>query len=361
MQRLTTGQSYVIAGVEIAKAECIMSEKRNDTPTIALIGTGMWGRNIARNLANLGALAGICDTAPERAKQVADEHGVAAMGLDDILGNPAIAGVAVATPSSSHYDLAIAALAAGKHIYVEKPLALTLADAEAIAQAAATAKRQVMLGHLLRYHDAFITLAQAVAEGQIGKLRHIRASRLAPGRVRANESALYDLCPHDLAMIYHLVNGAEAEQVSCHMISHITPGVDDIVTAQIGFANGVSATIQANWMNPVKVHNLTVVGDEASLVFDDTKLWKNKLTRYPMRIKRDALNPDLERGEAEAMPLPDSEPLKDEMQAFINMVKTNQPPRTDITEALYVQRLLNQMQMNADQKLSAIDKTDATG
>ena len=217
MQRLTTGQSCVIAKVEIAKADDIMSKKRNDTPAIALIGTGMWGYNIARNLADLGALAGVCDSAPERPKQVADQYGVAAMELNDILGDPAIAGVALATPSSSHYDLAIAALAARKHIYVEKPLTLTLDNAEAIAKAAEAAKRQVMLGHLLRYHAAFITLAQAVEEGQIGKMCHIRASRLAPGRVRANESALYDLCPHDLAMIYHLVKGAEAEQVSAHV------------------------------------------------------------------------------------------------------------------------------------------------
>ena len=332
-----------------------MPKQPSDKPAIALIGTGMWGQNIARNLAQLGVLAGICDTAPERAQPIADQHGVAVMRFDDILSHPDIKGVALATPAPSHHDLAIASLNAGKHIYIEKPLALTLADGEAIAQAAATANRHVMLGHLLRYHSAFIACAKAVEQGQIGTMRHIRASRLAPGRVRATESALFDLCPHDLAMIYHLVKGAEADHVSCHMISHITPGVDDIVTAQIGFANGVSATIQANWMNPVKVHNLTIVGDEAALVFDDNKPWESKLTRYPMRILRDRHNPSLERGEPEPMPLPASEPLKDEMQAFVNMVKTNQPPPTDLTEALYVQRLLDRMQANASQKLSIHD------
>ena len=352
MQRLTTRQSCVIAMVKIVKAEYTMSKQPNDKPVIALIGTGMWGQNIARNLAHLGVLAGICDSEPDRAKHIADQHGVAVMSFDDILANSDIDGVALATPAPSHHDLAVATLEAGKHIYIEKPLALTLADAEAIAKAAAAANRQVMLGHLLRYHSAFIACAKAVEQGQIGKMRHIRASRLAAGRVRATESALFDLCPHDLAMIYHLVKGAEAQHVSCHMISHITPGIDDIVTAQIGFANGVSATIQANWMNPVKVHNLTIVGDEASLVFDDTKPWESKLTRYPMRILRNKHTPNLECGEPEPIPLPPSEPLKDEMQAFINMVKTNQPAPTDLTEALYVQRLLDQMEKHASQKLS---------
>ena len=333
-----------------------MPKQPNDTPAIALIGTGMWGQNIARNLAHLGVLVGICDSHSERAKHIADQHGVSVMAFDDILANSDIAGVALATPAPSHHDLAVAALEAGKHIYVEKPLALTLADAESIARAASAAKRHVMLGHLLRYHSAFLACAQAVEQGKIGKMRHIRASRLAPGRVRATESALYDLCPHDLAMIYHLVKGAEAEQVSCHMISHITPGIDDIVTAQIGFANGVSATVQANWMNPVKVHNLTIVGDEASLVFDDTKPWDSKLTRYPMRIQRDPLNPNLERGEPEVIALPASEPLKDEMQAFVNMVKTNQAAPTDLTEALYVQNLLARMEKQASQNLTNHDQ-----
>ena len=336
------------------------------TRNVALIGAGLWGRHIARNLAGLGALKGICDHSHEQAAQIAassgeaysgDTYPVAVLSLDDILADPDIAGVAIATPAPSHHDIAIKALAAGKHIYVEKPLALSLAEATAIADAASAAGKHVMLGHLLRYHAAFIALDAAVAAGQIGALTHIRASRLAPGRIRATESALYDLCPHDLAMIHRLMRGAEPTHISCQMICHITPGVDDIVTADMGFANGVSASIQANWMNPVKVHNLTVIGDEAALVFDDTKPWEAKLTRYPMRIIRHDSAPDLERGEAVPIPITASEPLKDEMRAFLTMIETNTPPPSDIAEALYVQRLLERMENSTAQHLSRFKKS----
>ena len=331
------------------------SEKKLTTNT-ALIGAGLWGRNIARNLAALGALKGIYDRSHEQAAHIAencsDSYDVHTLTLDDILTDPDITGVAIATPAPSHHDLAIRALAAGKHIYVEKPLALSVAEAEAIATAAKQAGKHVMLGHLLRYHAAFMALDAAVKAGQIGQLTHIRASRLAPGRVRATESALYDLCPHDLAMMCQLMGGAEPVHVSCQMICHITDGIDDIIHADFGFANGVTASIQANWMNPVKVHNLTVIGDEASLVFDDTKPWESKLVRYPMRIIRDKTSPDLSLGEGEPIPLPASEPLKDEMRAFLTMMETNTPPPSDIAEALYVQHMLEQMEVNAAQQLS---------
>ncbi len=132
----------------------------------ALIGAGLWGRNIARNLAALGALKGIYDQSHEQAAQIADKcsdtYNVHTLALDDILNDPDIIGVAIATPAPSHHDLAIRALAAGKHIYVEKPLALSLVEAEAIAAAAKQAGKHVMLGHLLRYHAAFIALDAAV-------------------------------------------------------------------------------------------------------------------------------------------------------------------------------------------------------
>lgn len=332
----------------------------SSSPKTALIGAGLWGRNIARNLSQLGALKGIYDQSVAQATQIAencsDQYKVSVLSLDHILADPDIEGVAIATPAPSHHDLAIKALAAGKHIYVEKPLALSLAEAESIANAAKQAGKHVMLGHLLRYHAAFIALDAAVAEGQIGQLTHIRASRLAPGRVRASESALYDLCPHDLAMVHRLVRGAEPVDVACQMICHITPGIYDIIHADIGFANGVTASIQANWMNPVKVHNLTVIGDDAALVFDDTRPWESKLVRYPMRIIRDDTTPDLERGEEQPIPLPASEPLKDEMRAFLTMINTNSPPPSDIAEALYVQRLLDRMEKGASQQLSRFNK-----
>ena len=307
---------------------------------IGLIGTGAWGRHIARNLAGLGALGALDDHDSACAKTYAAEYGVRALPFSDMLADASIEAIALATPPAQHHPLALDALNAGKHIYVEKPLTLTLDEATAIAATAKTAKRQVMVGHLLRYHAGFLAADAAVKAGKIGTLRYIHANRLAPGRVRTVESVLYDLCPHDLAMIYQLVNGAEAQHITCQGISHITRGIDDIITANLRFADGIEATLHASWMHPIKRHELTLIGSEAALIFDDSQNWHSKLTLYPIPQS----GQDLTHGDAVPIPLEPSEPLKDEMRAFINMTATNTPPPTDITEALYVQKLLARMQ-----------------
>ena len=311
---------------------------------IGLIGIGAWGRHIARNLAALGALGALDDHDISCAQKYATEYGVASMPFSEMLADASIEAIALATPPASHHRLALDALNAGKHIYVEKPLALTPDEATAIAAAAKRAKRQVMVGHLLRYHAGFLAADKAVKAGKIGTLRYIHANRLAPGRVRAMESVLYDLCPHDLAMIYQLVNGAEAQHITCQGISHITPGIDDIITANLQFSEGIEATLHASWMHPIKRHELTLIGSAGALIFDDSHDWHSKLMFYPMPLPPGGQALDLTRGDGVPMPLTPSEPLKDEMRAFMDMVATNTPPLTDMTEALYVQKLLARMQ-----------------
>ena len=127
-----------------------------------------------------------------------------------------------------------------------------------------------MVGHLIRYHAAFIELQAQVGAGAIGTLRHIQANRLAMGRIRNTESVLFDLCPHDLSLIQALT-GSEPTKVSCAGASHVTPGVVDTLATMLGFAGGVSATLQTCWISPYKEHRLTVSGTTGSLVFDDTK------------------------------------------------------------------------------------------
>ena len=309
---------------------------------IGLIGTGAWGRHIARNLAGLGALGALDDHDNACAQKYAAEYAVRQLPFSEMLADASIEAIALATPPAHHHPLALDALNAGKHIYVEKPLALTLDEATAIAATAKTAKRQVMVGHLLRYHAGFLAADEAVKAGKIGKLRYIHANRLAPGRVRAVESVLYDLCPHDLAMIYRLVNGAEAQHITCQGISHITTGIDDIITANLQFDEGVEATLHASWMHPIKRHELTLIGSAGALIFDDSQDWHSKLMFFSMPLPQNGH--DIAPGDAVPIPLTPSEPLKDEMRAFINMTATNTPPPTDITEALYVQKLLARMQ-----------------
>jgi UDP-2-acetamido-3-amino-2,3-dideoxy-glucuronate N-acetyltransferase len=310
---------------------------------IGLIGCGMWGRNLARNLAQLGVLAGVADRAQTSAEEFATQFDVTAKSIDALLGDADIIGIVLATSAPSHVDLATRILDSGKHVYVEKPLALDLAGAQKIAAAAERNSRQVMVGHLIRYHAAFIELQAQVRAGAIGTLRHIQANRLAMGRIRNTESVLFDLCPHDLSLIQALT-GSEPTKVSCAGASHVTPGVVDTLATMLGFAGGVSATLQTCWISPYKEHRLTVSGTAGSLVFDDTKAWPEKLVLFQDHIRPDNESFIIERASPVALPVAEGEPLKDEMRAFIDSCLTGKPVPSNIDEALAVQRTLETMQ-----------------
>lgn len=310
---------------------------------IGLVGCGMWGRNLARNLAQLKVLGAVADRDPANAADFATQFDVEQTDFAAMLANPNIDGVVLATSAPSHNALAIEALAAGKHLYVEKPLALTLADAEQIAVAAKAADRQVMVGHLIRYHAAFQELLAQLAAGAIGQIRHVQANRLAMGRIRNTESVLFDLCPHDLSLILAIMDG-QPTSVSCAGASHVTPGVVDVLSTVLGFADGRSATMQTSWMSPYKEHRLTVVGSAGSLVFDDTQSWPEKLTLFQDKIRPDGEAFMIERASPISLPIAEAEPLKDEMRAFVACCETGEPAPTNINEALNVQAVLESMQ-----------------
>ena len=310
---------------------------------IALVGCGMWGRNIARNLGRLEALGAVCDSDPKRAENFAAQFDTSALDYETVLASETITGVMLATNASTHKNLAIAALAAGKHVYIEKPMALTLADAEAIAEAATKHHGQVMIGHLIRYHPAFIALLDQIKSGAIGKVKHIQANRLAMGRIRNTESVLFDLCPHDLSLIL-AITGTSPSRVMCHGVSHITPAVVDILSTGLSFPGGISANMQTSWLSPYKEHRLTVTGETGSLVFDDTKPWNEKLTLYQDTITQSGTLFMIERASPLALPMPESEPLKDEVQAFIALCDDGIIPPTNAAEGVLVQSVLEDMQ-----------------
>jgi UDP-2-acetamido-3-amino-2,3-dideoxy-glucuronate N-acetyltransferase len=319
-------------------------------PKIALVGCGMWGRNIARNLAALKCLGCVVDLNPDAAGAFSDEFSAPAMTFDQAIADDQINGVIIATSAASHASLAVAALKKGKAVYIEKPFALTMEDAEKIAAAAKTYDRPVMVGHLIRHHAAFKTVLAEVKKGTIGTLKHIRATRVAPGRILANESALFDLCPHDLALVAALTDQEVPQSVRCHGFSHVTKGIEDGVNAQLTFASGVTASIEANWFNPVKIHNLTVVGDKGALVFDDTEDWPQKLTIFDFSVTTDNGKINLARDDGRTINLAPAEPLKDEIMNFIAAAMGTAHPLTDLTEALYVQRIMTRMQDDLTQQ-----------
>ena len=309
---------------------------------IAVVGCGMWGRNIIRNAASLGILAGVCDLDQSRATEFAKDFDTAALDFNALLEDSTIDGIMIATSAASHEALATKALNAGKHVYIEKPLAMTLTEATRISQAAKSADRQVMVGHLIRYHSAFTELQKQVENGAIGQLRHIQANRLAMGRIRATESVLFDLCPHDLSLILSLT-GSQPEQVACVGASHITAGLVDILNTTLSFPNQVTAIMQTSWMSPYKEHRLTVSGTKGSLVFDDTKSWPEKLTLYQDNMSRTGEVFVVERASPIALPVVESEPLKEEVKAFAEVCTSGAPAPTDMEEALCVQQVLEMM------------------
>ena len=303
----------------------------------------MWGRNLARNLAQLDVLAAVADQNTDSSIDFASAFAVKPLAVDALINDETIDGIVIATAAPSHDALAIDGLAAGKHIYVEKPLSLTLAGARSIQDAAIAAKKQVMVGHLIRYHAAFIELQKQVAGGAIGSLRHIQANRLAMGRIRNTESVLFDLCPHDLSLILALV-GTVPKKIHCAGASHMTAGVVDFLSSYLGFENGVSAGMQTSWLSPFKEHRLTVIGSAGSLVFDDTKPWPEKLTLYQDQMRLDGEHFLIDRASPVALPIAEAEPLKDEMRAFIRCCETGSAAPTDIAEAMTVQQVLDTMQ-----------------
>ena len=309
---------------------------------IAVIGCGVWGKNIARNASELGVLAAICDYNKQLAASFSKQFSCPSSTFEQILQNDNISGVVIATNAHSHENLGCKALEAGKHVFIEKPLALTMESALLIKQAALQANKQVMVGHLLQYHPAYIELKRQVNSDAIGKLLHIQANRLAMGRIRKSESAIYDLCPHDLSLMLGLTKNMPL-LVNCKSISHVTDNGGDIIFTSFKFPGDVTAIMHTSWYSPYKEHRLVVTGTKGSIVFDDTKTSKHKLTLYEDKLlhQRDVIN--IVRAEPAFLPFEESEPLKNEISAFIEICETNMPAITDLEEALRVQRIMAEM------------------
>ncbi|HAD88097.1 MAG TPA: oxidoreductase, partial [Rhodospirillaceae bacterium] len=220
-------------------------------PAVAVIGCGHWGKNHVRNFHALGALAAVSDANPDLAATMAETYEVPAKAVADILADGDIKGVVIAAPAEAHADLAIAALEAGKHVFVEKPLALTLTEAEGVLAAAEAAGRTLMVGHLLQYHPAFLKLVEMVRAGELGKLQYLYSNRLNLGKIRREENALWSFAPHDISMILALV-GDEPVTVRAEGGSYLHDVIADVTTTHLTFPGGEQAHVFVSWLHPFK-------------------------------------------------------------------------------------------------------------
>ncbi|WP_284220125.1 Gfo/Idh/MocA family protein [Brevundimonas denitrificans] len=317
-----------------------MVEQTGKSVRVALIGCGRWGRNLARVLARLGALEVIVDPAVVALTPYAEELGVRIVSDLDAAFADGIDAVVIAAPAVDHAWLARRALESGKPVFVEKPLALELEDAEALAVLAKERGLTLMVGHLLQYHPAFVTLKKLVAAGEIGELRHITSHRLNPGAIRTEENALWSMAPHDFSMILGLA-GAEPDQVSALPVRVVNPSIPDQYFVQLRFTGGLTAQVNVSWISPYKEHKLTVLGTKGALVFEDTASERDrKLVIYRDYVDVTGAGPRFVKSEGEPVAWPAEEPLEAELRTFLAAARGEEETRTGPEEAIPVLRLL---------------------
>ncbi|MDA7561726.1 Gfo/Idh/MocA family oxidoreductase [Alphaproteobacteria bacterium] len=308
---------------------------------IAQVGAGYWGKNLVRNFSQLGVLAAIVEPDDELGAKLEKEFGVPKRSLSEVLNDPSIIGVSIATPAETHFKIAHEAFSRGKHVFVEKPVSLNIDETECLLRLAERKKLTLMVGHLLQYHPVFQRLLKLTTENFIGDIKHIYSSRLSFGKLRSQENVWWSFAPHDLSMILSLT-GSDPVSLTAQGSCHIGRTIEDWVTAQMQFSNGVSAHLNISWLHPFKEHRLVVTGDSGSLVFEDSALdWEKKLCFYPSTVNiGENGNPVLIKGEPVNIMVPFSEPLRNECQHFLDCIKSGKRPLTDGEEGLGVLRVL---------------------
>ncbi len=307
---------------------------------IAVIGCGYWGKNLVRNFYELGALGAISDVSPGNAAKMTKLYNIPALSFEEILRNNEIKGVVLAVPAEQHAEIATLALKAEKHVFVEKPLALSLTDARKVIEMAHACNRQVMVGHLLQYHPAFIKIKDLVAEGMLGRLQYIYSNRLNLGKIRREENVFWSFAPHDISMILQLA-GTLPDTVLTAGASYLIPGIDDTTLTSLKFKNGINAHIFVSWLHPFKEQKLVVVGDQGMAVFNDLAPWNQKLALYKHKLEWKNEFPEPFKAEPTYIELLEEEPLKAECKHFLDCVLQNTTPRTDAIEGMGVLKVLD--------------------
>jgi predicted dehydrogenase len=302
---------------------------------VGVVGMNYWGPNLARNFDRLAdaRLAWICDLD----EAVLDRHRPSykttrfTTDLDDLLRDETLDAVVVATPVPSHAPLARRVLEAGKDCFVEKPLALTAADAGDLVRSADAGGRVLMVDHLLVYHPAVKAMKDLVDEGTLGRTFYLYGNRLNLGIVRQEENALWSLGPHDISVMLHLVGESPAE-VSATGESYLQPGVEDVVFGRITFPSGIIGHLHLSWLDPHKTRKMTVIGSKKMVVFDDMET-ERKVTVYDKgpvpRTETYGEYIQVRSGDIHIPRIPATEPLRIVCDRFVQAVRDRMPTPSD--------------------------------
>ncbi len=331
-------------------------------PKIAMVGCGYWGKNLLRNFQELNALTLVCDPcasglalagllAPD-VKQVNDFEYVLGEGIDAVV---------IATPAETHFELASRALAAGKDVFVEKPLAINYADGARLVELAEAKQSILMVGHVLEYHPGITRLVQLVREGALGKVQYIYSNRLSLGKIRREENILWSFAPHDIAVILRIMGAMPFQVVACGG-NYVQPNIADVTVTNLLFDNGVRAHIFVSWLHPFKEQRLVIVGSEKMATFDDVT---KKLSLYDQKVVLNEGEPTPIKSNAQFVEYSEEEPLRIECQAFLDAVANRTQPLTDGRSGLSVLKVLQSAQrsliMNGQQVTVAPQPTNGHG
>jgi predicted dehydrogenase len=323
---------------------------------VAVIGAGAWGINHVRAFARtkgaqLNLVCDASDACRERAGALAP-HVRQGMDLHDALAADDVDAVVLATPARDHAEHARLALHAGKHVFVEKPLALCAADAQAVVALADTRHLTLMVGHLMLYHPAVAYLKTLISAGGLGRIFYVYSLRVNLGRVRQDENALWSLAPHDMSMISYLLDD-EPESVSARGGTYLQHNIEDVVFVNLKFRSGVSAQIQVSWLDPRKERRLTIVGSQKMVEFDDVHPVE-KLRIYDKGVDRPPPFTDyaqflsIRNGDIHIPQVSMVEPLEVECRHFVECVEQGKRPLTDGASALRVVRVLEAAQRSLE-------------
>jgi UDP-2-acetamido-3-amino-2,3-dideoxy-glucuronate N-acetyltransferase len=319
-------------------------------PKIALVGCGYWGKNLCRNFHELGALFSVVDASKNgqiTARSIAPDTQITD-SIDDVLIDDQIQGVALATPAETHADLAIQAMQAGKDVFVEKPMALSLEDAEKVKKVVEETGQVLMVGHLLEYHPAVLELSEMISSGELGKINYIYSNRLNFGKVRTEENVLWSFAPHDVAVILRLIGQAPIEVSACGG-SYLTSGIADTTMSNISFSDDSRAHIFVSWLHPFKEQRLVVVGDKKMAIFNDVAPFGEKLQLYPQNVEFDGPMPILKKEDAEFVEHANTEPLREECNHFLDCIQSRNQPLTNAQSGIDVLKVLHACQKSIEQ------------
>ncbi|MBL8084989.1 MAG: Gfo/Idh/MocA family oxidoreductase [Candidatus Obscuribacter sp.] len=311
-------------------------------PRVALIGCGNWGKNLVRNFHHLGALSTVCDNDQKRLDFVAREfRGVKTTSdYDSVLRDPEVSAIVIATPSDTHFNLARQALLAGKHVYVEKPLARDVKHAEELDALATERNLVLMVGHLLLYHPAVNCLKDLIASGELGDLLFVRSDRMNFNMSRRDWSVLWDLAPHDISMMSYLLDCSSPEVSRVGGWDTLGDGLVDVAYLDLSFPTGsgdriIPGQVRNSWIDPQKVVRLTVNGTKKTAVLNDTQQ-EDKLALHSQTPEG--------RMVVEYPYYPDAEPLHLECEHFLQCILRGERPRTDANNAYTVVRVLSDVE-----------------